>query len=236
MGDLLLFNTEHNVYADWRPIDNLSGDDVAVERDDDDDGAVALHDAPDTVRFGDQMPEMERIEYSYKPQLGDVPSLDVPSMLPNLPNVADLAWSAADLPSIAPSQMTSPGGALLALPEVAPTDGAAPPTADGGGLAPPPIAPGAGAPPPPPPVGGAGARRRRRRRRLRRRRRPSPRPARRRLRRRRLRRRRPRPGRRRRRRRRRHRPPPGRRRRRAAATRAAGSAARCSRRFRRGRR
>ena len=69
--------------------------------------AEEIAEAPQTVRLGDELPEVERIEYSYKPVLGDVPELDVPTMLPNLTNVANLSWAASDLPSIAPSNLPS---------------------------------------------------------------------------------------------------------------------------------
>ena len=45
------------------------------------DTKATLHDAPDTVRFGDQLPEVERTDYYYRPLLGAVPQLEVPSML-----------------------------------------------------------------------------------------------------------------------------------------------------------
>ena len=100
-SNLLLFNTEHNVYVQYRPLDNLSGEEEREEEPEKD--RATLHEAPDTVRFGDQLPEVERTDFSYKPLLGEVPQLEVPSMLPDLKNVADLNWTAADLPSIAPS-------------------------------------------------------------------------------------------------------------------------------------
>ena len=45
------------------------------------DTKATLHDAPDTVRFGDQLPEVERTDYYYRPLLGAVPQLEATSML-----------------------------------------------------------------------------------------------------------------------------------------------------------
>jgi WAS family protein 1 len=105
VSSVLLFNTPYNVYADHTPFDNLSGE--AAPRKDVRAKEEELAQAPQTVLFGDQLPEVERIEYSYKPVLGAVPELDVPSMLPNLSNVANLNWTALDLPSIAPSTLNA---------------------------------------------------------------------------------------------------------------------------------
>ena len=171
--ELLLFNTSHNIYAEYRPLDNLSGEEA---RDDADAEPASkdLHEAPNTVRFGDEMPEVDRIEYSYKPVLGDVPELNVPSVLPNLSNVAsNVSWTAADLPSIAPSSLnfdvatslpalsdappppSGPSGpSAPPPPPSAPPPTAQPPNAPPPGApAPPPIAPAPPPPaPPPPPV------------------------------------------------------------------------------------
>jgi len=95
-SNLLLFNSEHNVYMHYRHFDNLAGEEK--EEEPQKDPKAQLHEAPDTVRFGDNLPEVERTDFSYKPLLGEVPQLEVPSMLPDLKNVADLNWTAADLP------------------------------------------------------------------------------------------------------------------------------------------
>jgi WAS family protein 1 len=82
----VLFNARRDAFADHSPLDNLSGENL-VRRDDErvDD---EVHEAPQTVRLGDELPEVERIEYSYKPILGDVPDINVPTTLPNLANGA----------------------------------------------------------------------------------------------------------------------------------------------------
>eukprot|EP00308_Calcidiscus_leptoporus_P025297 CAMPEP_0119368644 /NCGR_PEP_ID=MMETSP1334-20130426/15273_1 /TAXON_ID=127549 /ORGANISM="Calcidiscus leptoporus, Strain RCC1130" /LENGTH=320 /DNA_ID=CAMNT_0007385329 /DNA_START=74 /DNA_END=1032 /DNA_ORIENTATION=+ len=112
LSELLLFNSTQNVYSDYRVVDNLSGEEAPRVSDAPTED-TALHEAPETVRFGDELPEVERIEYSYKPVLGDVPELDLPSMLPSLAHVADLNWTAQDLPSIAPSQLAFNAGKQL---------------------------------------------------------------------------------------------------------------------------
>ena len=113
VGELLLFNSGHNIYADYRHLDNLSGEEEQL--DELKPQGTQLHEQPHTIKHGDELPEVERLEYTYKPVLGDVPELNVPSMLPNLGNVAsDVSWTAADLPSIAPSQARSPPRPTLA--------------------------------------------------------------------------------------------------------------------------
>jgi len=164
-SSVLLFNTPYNVYADHTSYDNLSGE--AAPRRDTQAVTVELADAPQTVLFGDELPEVERIEYSYKPVLGAVPELDVPTMLPNLSNVANLSWTALDLPSIAPSTLPTLGAAAAdpavasSLPSLTPTATAPPPPPPPPNSAsgappppppPPPIANGAPPPPPPPPI------------------------------------------------------------------------------------
>lgn len=77
----VLFNSRHAPYEGApTSVDNLSGENaprrVAIE------AGEAMAEAPQTVRLGDELPEVERIEYSYKPLLGDVPELNVPSVLP----------------------------------------------------------------------------------------------------------------------------------------------------------
>ena len=82
----------------------------------------------------------------------------MPSVLPNLPNVADITWtSGLDLPSIAPSvpslhstELPSFDGPSPPPPTPAPATTSAAPAAPSGGPPPPPP-PSNNAPPPPPP-------------------------------------------------------------------------------------
>ena len=172
VSSTVLFNHRKGVYHDHSYVDNLSGEGAPRLRTDLD-VAEEMAEAPQTVRLGDELPEIERIEYSYKPVLGDVPDINVPMTLPNLQNVAALSWLPdLELPGIAPSILPN----LIALPAVGgapgdaaggagvpPPPGAPPPPP--GAPPPPPIAPGApppppiapGAPPPPPPPLAPGA-------------------------------------------------------------------------------
>jgi len=129
-----------------------------------------LVEAPKTFTEGDKLPALATIEYGYKPSLGEVPELNLPSVLPNLPNVADLNWFMEGVASIAPSFPTSElpsvdqtqadkvnetnnevplaSGFTTSLPPTSPviTSGPPPP-------APPPPPPTSSGPPPPPPPG-----------------------------------------------------------------------------------
>eukprot|EP01113_Clastostelium_recurvatum_P051430 TRINITY_DN99_c0_g1_i1.p1 TRINITY_DN99_c0_g1~~TRINITY_DN99_c0_g1_i1.p1 ORF type:complete len:498 (+),score=156.50 TRINITY_DN99_c0_g1_i1:71-1564(+) len=120
-----------------------------------------LGEAPASVTLGDSLALPGVVELGYKPVMSEVPELNLPTSLPNLSNVADIAWSVGlDLPDvqgIAPSQalpLPNFGEASAAAPSVTtaplpdlPTS--APPS--GGPPPPPPPPPPAGAPPPPPP-------------------------------------------------------------------------------------
>jgi len=77
----------------------------------------SLANAPHTLTQGDILPEVASLDLSYKPQLGEGPSLDLPSNLP-LPNVANFTWDTQEtlsLPSIAPSAFQ---GTELSLPDI----------------------------------------------------------------------------------------------------------------------
>ncbi|XP_055976499.1 LOW QUALITY PROTEIN: WASH complex subunit 1-like [Sorex fumeus] len=161
VSSLLLFNTTENLYKKYVFLDPLAG---AVTR-----THVSLgtepeekpFDAPLSISKREQLERQAPESYFYVPDLGQVPEIDVPSYLPDLPGVADDLTYSADLgPGIAPSAP----GTIPELPAFA-TELAAPPKPDldGGVLAaplpppppppPPPLAPAVlvSAPPPPPP-------------------------------------------------------------------------------------
>ena len=157
IASLILFNSEENPYRKYVSLDNLKG----KERDEIEDSSLKkkrLAGAPRTVMFGDELPAFAKVEYKYKPKAGELPKFELPSNLPNLPNVAELDWSTDDsmggFSSIAPSDLLAD---LPSLPTVTIVESAMPPVpgpaASGAAPPPPPNAPPppAGGPPPPPP-------------------------------------------------------------------------------------
>ncbi|XP_055988679.1 WASH complex subunit 1-like [Sorex fumeus] len=157
VSSLLLFNTTENLYKKYVFLDPLAG---AVTR-----THVSLgtepeekpFDAPLSISKREQLERQARESYFYVPDLGQVPEINVPSCLPDLPGMADGLTYSADLgPGIAPSAPgTIPELSTFAMELVAP----AKPDLDGGVLAvppppPPPLAPAVlvSAPPPPPPL------------------------------------------------------------------------------------
>jgi hypothetical protein len=98
--------------------------------------------APSTLLSGDVLPDINQLDLSFKPQLGEMATLSLPSNLP-LDFVADIQFSAM-LPSIAPSTFSKPD---FSLPQITAGTSVPPPP-------PPPAGPTgnfAAAPPPPPP-------------------------------------------------------------------------------------
>ncbi|CAH6792016.1 WASH complex subunit 1 [Phodopus roborovskii] len=142
ISSLLLFNTTENLYKKYVFLDPLAG---AVTKTHTMLGTEEekLFDAPLSISKREQLEQQAPENYFYVPDLGQVPEIDVPSYLPDLPGIADDLMYSADLgPGIAPSAP----GAIPELPTFH-TEVAEPfqPELEGGVLlAPPP-------PPPPPP-------------------------------------------------------------------------------------
>lgn len=59
------------------------------------------------------------VEYGYKPVLGDVPEFNLPSVLPDLPMVADISWNSADMPGFTPIA-PSTKNVMAELPDITP--------------------------------------------------------------------------------------------------------------------
>uniref|UniRef100_A0A4W2ID93 WASH complex subunit 1 n=1 Tax=Bos indicus x Bos taurus TaxID=30522 RepID=A0A4W2ID93_BOBOX len=112
VSSLLLFNTTENLYKKYVFLDPLAG---AVTKTHVMLGAETeekLFDAPLSISRREQLERQVPENYFYVPDLGQVPDIDVPSYLPDLPGVADDLMYSADLgPGIAPS---APG----AIPEL----------------------------------------------------------------------------------------------------------------------
>jgi WAS family protein 1 len=173
VSSLLLFNTTENPYKKYVMLDPLgvvTKTRAALEEEE-----ARIAEAPSTIVHNEELYRASAENFLYIPELGTVPEIAVPDLLPNLPGVADdLAFSADQGPSIAPSVM---GSNMPDLPSVSPEHDALPtgptstmlppapsgppppepPPPPSGGLPPPPPPPSAppppGPPPPPPPPG-----------------------------------------------------------------------------------
>ncbi|XP_039725088.1 LOW QUALITY PROTEIN: WASH complex subunit 1 [Pteropus medius] len=104
VSSLLLFNTTENLYKKYVFLDPLAG---AVTKTHVMLGAETeekLFDAPLSISKREQLEQQMPENYFYVPDLGQVPEIDVPSYLPDLPGIADDLMYSADLgPGIAPS-------------------------------------------------------------------------------------------------------------------------------------
>uniref|UniRef100_A0A452UFZ9 WASH complex subunit 1 n=1 Tax=Ursus maritimus TaxID=29073 RepID=A0A452UFZ9_URSMA len=104
VSSLLLFNTTENLYKKYVFLDPLAG---AVTKTHVMLGAETeekLFDAPLSISKREQLEQQVPENYFYVPDLGQVPEIDVPSYLPDLPGIADDLMYSADLgPGIAPS-------------------------------------------------------------------------------------------------------------------------------------
>eukprot|EP00039_Didymoeca_costata_P018699 m.334591 g.334591 ORF g.334591 m.334591 type:complete len:505 (-) comp17392_c0_seq1:151-1665(-) len=159
VSNLLLFNTQENPYKKYVVIDPLLGAVTKTREDVEEQNKLAS--APDTILAGEYYISQEGESYRYVPNIGHVPEISAPDVLPNLPGVADINFS-SDMTSIAPSL---PGNVASNVPELPGLDtgeskpAAAPdslpsvpePQVSQASAPPPPPPPAAGAPPPPPP-------------------------------------------------------------------------------------
>ena len=147
VSSLLLFNTAENMYKKYVMLDPLAGV-VTKTRKAVEEEEIGIGDAPTTIAQREEMARMTRANYFYMPEIGEVPDIDVPLDLPDLPGIAgDMAYSADLGPSIAPSV---PGSNMPELPSIEPDK--PPEVPPPGSSIPPP--PSSAPPPPPPPEGG----------------------------------------------------------------------------------
>lgn len=118
VNELFLFNTSKNPYKNYVMSDPLQ---VILETKDEDESRVLGPDAaPLSISQRAAMNRSFRENYFYSPGLGDVPSIDVPLDLPDLPGVADdLRYLMETDPAIAPSVTTTP--TVPELPSIAQT-------------------------------------------------------------------------------------------------------------------
>ncbi|XP_013362758.1 PREDICTED: WAS protein family homolog 1-like [Chinchilla lanigera] len=140
VSSLLLFNTTENLYKKYVFLDPLAGAVTKTHVTLGTGEEEKLFDAPLSISRREQLEQQVPENYFYVPDLGQVPEIDVPSYLPDLPGIADDLMYSADLgPGIAPSAP----GTIPELPAFQ-TEVAEPfkPDLEGGVLT---------APPPPPP-------------------------------------------------------------------------------------
>lgn len=144
VSSLLLFNTSENLYKKYVMLDPL-GFVTKTKQILEDEGKREIGAAPQTMMQNDPAEYKLGANYFYSPTLEEVPQLDMPLDLPDLPGIAgDLRYSVDSGPSIAPSVTTTP--AISELPSLFPDSPSAPADSALPDTAPPPP------PPPPPPL------------------------------------------------------------------------------------
>ncbi|XP_043943550.1 WASH complex subunit 1 [Protopterus annectens] len=144
VSSLLLFNTTENLYKKYVFLDPLAGAVTKTHTTLETEKDQKPFDAPLSITKRDQLERQTTENYFYVPNLGDVPEIDVPSYLPDLPGIADDLMYSADLgPGIAPSV---PASSIPELPafSIEPSEPNGPGIQNGEIMPPP--------PPPPPPV------------------------------------------------------------------------------------
>lgn len=142
INDLLLFNTGKNVYKDFTASDLLKGPDQASNTYEYY-ATSELGPAPLSISQRSSMHQGNKETYFYTPKIEELPALDVPWDLPDLPGIADdIRYDSENSPIIAPPSASMTATlASLDLPDLPDLVEEAP------GLEPSPPPP----PPPPPP-------------------------------------------------------------------------------------
>ncbi|KAK5902326.1 hypothetical protein CesoFtcFv8_007590 [Champsocephalus esox] len=107
VSSLLLFNTTENLYKKYVFLDPLAGAVTKTHTTLETEKEAKPFDAPLSITEGQQLERQTAESYFYVPDLGQVPEIDVPSYLPDLPGIADDLSYSADLgPGFAPSGPT----------------------------------------------------------------------------------------------------------------------------------
>ena len=155
VSSVLLFNSDQNPYKQYVSVNNLEGvggHDRAVNES----GPSA---APKSIIEGADLPTFAGYQFEYKPQLGELPTFNLPANLP-LGRLADISFGDDNAKSIAPSAINLPTLNQLTINQPPPLLSAPPPppmAPPPPPMAPPPSAPpmapitSPDAPPPPPP-------------------------------------------------------------------------------------
>ncbi|XP_039664500.1 WASH complex subunit 1 isoform X2 [Perca fluviatilis] len=107
VSSLLLFNTTENLYKKYVFLDPLAGAVTKTHTTLETEKEEKPFDAPLSITKREQLDRQTAESYFYVPDLGQVPEIDVPSFLPDLPGIADDLSYSADLgPGFAPSGPT----------------------------------------------------------------------------------------------------------------------------------
>ncbi|KAF3688872.1 WASH complex subunit 1 [Channa argus] len=107
VSSLLLFNTTENLYKKYVFLDPLAGAVTKTHTTLETEKEEKPFDAPLSITKREQLERQTAESYFYMPDLGEVPEIDVPSYLPDLPGIADDLSYSADLgPGFAPSGPT----------------------------------------------------------------------------------------------------------------------------------
>ncbi|CAG9765920.1 unnamed protein product [Ceutorhynchus assimilis] len=106
INDLLLFNTGKNVYKDFKFSDSLKGPEITNNKEQY--STSELGPAPPSVSQRSSMQGINKENYFYTPKVEELPALDVPWDLPDLPGIADdVRYEIDSGINIAPSAMNS---------------------------------------------------------------------------------------------------------------------------------
>ncbi|XP_076260274.1 WASH complex subunit 1-like [Rhynchophorus ferrugineus] len=87
VNDLLLFNTGKNLYQDFTYTDSLKG--PITVRENENITTSELGDAPRSISERSSLHQNNKENYFYSPKVEELPALDVPLDLPDLPGIAD---------------------------------------------------------------------------------------------------------------------------------------------------
>jgi hypothetical protein len=149
VGSMLLYNSSINPYKEYQQLDNLLSSGRTFTGDGE--KCKTLASAPSTLVSGDALPDISGLDLNYRPEMGEMAGLALPTNLPLNFLAADISFDGVSLPSIAPSANQRKADFLL--PQI--TDGyAANPSAKQTKDVPAPKPTSDLPPPPPPPPSG----------------------------------------------------------------------------------
>lgn len=118
LNDLILYNTGNSPYQNYVMSDPLQVSHVRAKRNDTTD-ATDIGAAPASILERTTSTKVARESYFYAPDLGDVPAIDVPLDLPDLPGIADdFRYTDEIGPTIAPSVTALPDISIPYNPDV----------------------------------------------------------------------------------------------------------------------
>ncbi len=80
VGNILLFNSNINPYKEYQTLDNLAS--AGRARDAEEESKKTLAVAPNSILSGDSLPDIMGMDLTYKPEMGVMNDLALPSNLP----------------------------------------------------------------------------------------------------------------------------------------------------------